>query len=484
MNRSLLLFWTASAAIFGFIFGNEADEIFLTDLAILLAALVVILAGQTALILAAVFVFRRLGREKLGEFIARLMMVGLLMANAYYTTFMNFDSSAAVQVVLAVVVGALFIPPIVLGRWRGFALFMTCAYFVMSLGLYGYTRATMQAPQPAAGTDVRIASDRNVYLIGHESLNSPKAFRELHGLTDLPHVDYLEANGFRVLDSAYSAAPTTVQNFSRIFEFGRELTNDEGNRRVAFTSRNSAFTLFQESGYKIQFMYASTHFGVNPMIVDYTFPESGFYQCQFVPHEFFYILCREPVRDAINRYIFGVTPMGLDVIERRARAAARSKEPWFTFYHHSFPFHTAMTHSYKDAEATKAFQERLKEALPKVRRDNFEGTIGTILREDPNAVILAVGDHGASITRGADLDTPNPVYTNRQLLEDRFGVLLAVYPKDFCQNRIFEGSTTTYLLENVAKCLDGDDAPTAEEIKRSKTFHWKRRRNLDDYAGG
>jgi hypothetical protein len=70
-----------------------------------------------------------------------------------------------------------------------------------------------------------------------------------------------------------------------------------------------------------------------------------------------------------------------------------------------------------------------------------------------------------------DLDSPNKNVSKAQLLEDRFGVLLAVYPANFCTHRIFEGSSTLTLSYSVVECLNGDDNPSRQDIKRSRTFY-------------
>jgi len=67
----------------------------------------------------------------------------------------------------------------------------------------------MSSASVARDGALKVNSTRNVYLIGNESLHSPKAFRELYGINDLPHVDYLRANGFRVLDHSRSADAVT-----------------------------------------------------------------------------------------------------------------------------------------------------------------------------------------------------------------------------------------------------------------------------------
>jgi len=482
MKRIVFLFLAASAAAFAFLFGNEADEINPADLAILATALIAILALQTVLLLLVFRGFRTLGRERLGLTVSKYASAALFACNAFHTAFITFDAAPHGQMLMALAAAGLLLTALLVQKWQSFALFMMTAYFVMSLGLYGYTRLAMRPTAEAGQAPMKISSSRNVYLIGSESLHSAKAFRDLYGARDLPHEDYLRSSGFRVLDRAYSADYTTLRNYARLFDFERDVSDDDIMAKVPFNRGNSTFRMFDDSGYRTQFIYKTTYFGLNPDLVDYAFPKAAFYQCEFVPEEFFYFLCRKPVRKAINERLFGARPLTPDIIRGRLEAAQVGK-PWFTFVHLSHPFHTPVNHTYEDTKAVEAFKLRLREALPGIAEKNFAATVGTIVKRDPGAVIIAIGDHGASLTRGADLETPVDQFTQSEILEDRLGVMVAVYPRDFCANRIFEGSTTTYLMESVAKCLNGDDAPTAQDKTRSRIFFWDGKRNLDQYAG-
>jgi hypothetical protein len=119
-----------------------------------------------------------------------------------------------------------------------------------------------------------------------------------------------------------------------------------------------------------------------------------------------------------------------------------------------------------------AFRERVRSGARHILERGMEQLVSTILAEDPGAVIILFGDHGAASTRHADIDDPPPALTAAQILEDRHGVMLAVYPRDFCTNRIFEGSTTLKLVDSIIRCLNGDDSPSARELARLRTFYW------------
>lgn len=484
MRRIITILALGSLAAFAFIFGNEADDIYLADLLLLLALLVLILLVQAG----ALALFHSLVQRGRGEETAltltRIAAAILLAANSYYVAFITFDARLSVRWLLALAFGTVMFIVLFRRRWQPPVIFIAAAYIALSFGLYGYTRFMMASDAKPADTGLRVRSSRNVYLIGNESLSSPKAFREIYGVSALPHVDWLKSHGFRVLDSAYSADLATIRSWSRILGFGNEISEDDIHHKVGFNAKNTTFGLFSRSGYRTQFIYKDKYFGFHKDSADFVFPDSGFGQCAFLPPRFFYVLCNKRIVKWVNRHIYRATPLSPDVLKQRISLAAADARPWLTVYHHAFPFHSAYD-SY-DPAAVQAFKSRVVAALPEVRRQNFETIIAHILTTDPGAVIVTFGDHGAGALSPrfshVDMDVVDKNVTRAQVLEDRFGVLLAVYPADFCTHRIFEGSSTLNLAYSVVKCLNGDDDPSPRDIERSRTFYpGSKKDNLANY---
>ena len=100
---------------------------------------------------------------------------------------------------------------------------------------------------------------------------------------------------------------------------------------------------------------------------------------------------------------------------------------------------------------------------------HYREIVSAIKESDPNAVIVTFGDHGMWLTRGMSTAKSNSVFSTEDYIEDRYGALIGVYPADFCQKRIFEGSTTGIIVKSVIECLNGNDEPTADDLKRSRS---------------
>jgi hypothetical protein len=473
LPRIITLLALGSVAAFAFIYGNEADDIYPADFALFLVVLALILLVQAG----ALAVFYRLVRRVRGEAtaltLAKIATAVLLAANSYVMAFITFDASLVVRRLLAIAFGIVMLAVLMRRRWQPPVIFVATAYILLSLGLYGYTRLMMGSNSTPKDIGLRVHSLRNVYLIGNESLSSPKAFRDIYGVSELPHVEWLRSHGFRVLDHAYSADLATIRSWSRILGFGNELNEDDIRQKIGFNAKNTTFGLFSRSGYRTQFIYKDKYFGFHKDSADFIFPDRGFGQCAFLPMRYFYFLCDKSVVRWINQYVYGATPISPDVVKNRISIAAADTRPWLTVYHHPYPFHSA--YDSFDMAAVQAFKARVISALPEVRRQNFETIIGHIRATDPDAVIVTFGDHGPGAWSPrfshVELDAPNEHLTKSQIIEDRFGVLLAVYPANFCTHRIFEGSSTLYLAYSVVKCLNGDDNPSPKDIERSRTFY-------------
>lgn len=471
MKQAIAVLVAISCAAFAFIFGNEADELSVIDLGIMFVTLALILGLQVILLAGIHRLFRMMRAADGGELAAKLAAAALAGSNAYFLAFITFQVVFEMKVALSVAVAIAALGVLLVRRWQGFALFVLSAYFTLSLGLYAYTRFAMTGDD-VAQAPITVRSARNVYFIGNESLPSPRAYREIYGVTELPHVNFLRSRGFRVLDQAYSADYSTLQNYARVLDFGNDLSRREIWRRAPFRSANSTFSSFSSSGYQTQFLYHVTYFGLDPDLVDYTYPEISFAHCEFSPQSFFYVLCRDEVHSNINRILFDVD-FDIEIALDRIRAAASADEPWITFYHHNYPFHSEAIHSFDDAAELASFRDEIRASTHQILSRGMEAVVSTIQQEDPDAVIILFGDHGAVSSRGSDLDAPQTPFSSAEIFQDRYGVMLAVYPQDFCTNRIGEGSTTLHLVENVIECLNGDDTPTPVETVEGRTFYWE-----------
>ena len=478
-----------SAALFAWLLGGQADEITFRDLEVFTVALAVILTLQVLLLyllnkLVGIFAPRR------KEWVLFVAATVLLASNAYFLAFYPMEQTTAFRIACAVVAGAAFLILMVFPKTRRVLMIFAGIMLAMSMIQYGYTRATFGEKDVTAETvSLPIKSKRNVYIIGTESLQSPNAYRENYGIENAEnaeHVKVLQDAGFRVLN-AFSADRQTLRSHGGIAEFVRPLGQTDLGFRGAFMNDNSTFRSFRDSGYGIQFIYNTNYFTVNRNHVDYVFPPVSFEACENMEDWFFYGLCHKSVVKYINRRLLKLPNISVQdnikKLRERAEFAATSSRPWLTWTHVHFPHHTWHYYKYPDPQYMAQFKWRVRDDLPEVA-ENMRNAPAYIAAKDPGAVIAVFGDHGTHLFRGITKDqvfTSKPLVPLDKVLLDQNGVMLAIYPADFCTNRISEGFSTKALIENIIACLNGDDSPTEEERKRARTIRFlDEERNLDE----
>ena len=120
-----------------------------------------------------------------------------------------------------------------------------------------------------------------------------------------------------------------------------------------------------------------------------------------------------------------------------------------------------------DSEYVANFKRRVHEALP-IIAENMRRTAAYIVVKDPDVVVIVMGDHGTHLFRvdwelvREQMYSSVPPLPLKTVLEDRHGVMFAVYPASFCNNRMSAPFSTRFLIENLIACLNGDDSPTDE----------------------
>jgi hypothetical protein len=470
MAKRLLLLIGISLAIAAWPIADSAEEIAPFDLVIMFVAFAAVLAVQCA----ALLIIKRFASERLTDILVTLFVA----ANAYHFALLTLEASTPSRLFFAALTGGVAWLLLNVAVPSAMPLLFALVFTSLSLGRYAYGRASLadETQAPAfTPLSIPVKSDRNVYLISMESLHSPSAMRELYGIEAPPHVEYLKAEGFRVLDRAYSVDTSTRRSYKRLLEFSKPLDKFSTLAHV-FRTGNSTLASFKEGGYRVQFIYINNYMNWNPKLLDHLYPRVGFYVCDNVPNNFFYFICRQSARTLINKHFFGVkhaitVPEEIAHLKERIATINADDERWLTISHIAFPMHTKMTHNYKNTSEVDEFRELYRSFMPQVA-ENYREIISTIKRHDPRAVIVTFGDHGAWLTRGMKLKTATAPFDAEDYVQDLYGVMLAVYPQDFCRNRIFDGSTTSFMIRSLIECLNGNDNPMPEDLERNRSVYY------------
>ncbi len=125
------------------------------------------------------------------------------------------------------------------------------------------------------------------------------------------------------------------------------------------------------------------------------------------------------------------------------------------------PGHTPKIFSYGDSRDRERFLEtyerKFNEAATYLRQ-----IIEHVRANDPDSILFVFGDHGAWLSRGVDVEDA-PVF----LLQDQFGILGGVYPRDRCAAEFDEAERKDYVtsldvVHAIIECLSGGQSPLLE----------------------
>ena len=135
--------------------------------------------------------------------------------------------------------------------------------------------------------------------------------------------------------------------------------------------------------------------------------------------------------------------------------------PQFVMAHLYLPGHTPMIFDYGNQEDRErfvsVFEERFNEAAIPL------GQIVEHLRtNDPDSILFVFGDHGAWLSRGLEVED-DPAF----VLQDRFGILGGVYPRDRCAPQFDKAERKGYVtsldvVHAIIQCLSDGQSPLLE----------------------
>lgn len=446
---------------------ESSEAIGASDVGLVAAVLAVVLGIEVLVVWAATLFAARYRRARalprlllasalflnVGSFLAPLVnvaltyiLVGLAVLAVAFQALATWGAARRAMVVFAVILAAI------------------------SLGKAGYRQlvARPEAPVDAPSKTARAKPLHNVYVLGFDALGSVEGLRQFFGASSHPTAELLEGLGFRIWNLP-SAGDDTLRTYGRMMSFGQDF-----NHLVARTFFNGLrpvplYQRLRHDGFRIQFIYATEYFGIDAGRLDYFYPDlSSPLLCEFVDRRYGVFACREWFRALLERWfaIKVVARVGAEheyeaEFERiRARFLAAAKEAperWFSVAHFWFPGHSALTLSYDDAEAVEAYRRSYVAMLPQV--DAYvRRIVDDIRRNDPAPVIVIFGDHGALVTRGARAGAAfrGSTLTDADLLLDRRGALLAIYPASFCSAPLSRRNDASMVLLDILDCLSAE----------------------------
>ena len=298
-----------------------------------------------------------------------------------------------------------------------------------------------------------------IYLIGFDALISKAAFDHFLGLPGEPVWNAtLKDLGFNVIADAIAAGNATRPSFHNLLNLGNGVDVENPGKFFSRIELNPAYKVFDEAGYQVQFLSSTSYFGAGiGKSIAHFYPSSLSGFCDFIPQSFGILMCRRPVRKFL-RNLMGefAEPNALEQHFLERIEITKHQPNWITVAYLLSPGHTPSYGEYRfdDVVAKQKyisnFQVKSIEASAKINK-----IVSSILYSQPEAIIIVFGDHGAWMTRGAELG--KSPYTKEEIDLDQLGITFAAYPSDFCSKHFKKGYRVEKLVPNLMDCLSADN---------------------------
>ncbi|MDE0039771.1 MAG: hypothetical protein OXU77_19775 [Gammaproteobacteria bacterium] len=297
----------------------------------------------------------------------------------------------------------------------------------------------------------------NLYFVGFDSI-TPEAVMGKHmgiDTTDFHRLMHSEMRRFRNL---FANAVPTKHSLNTMMALDQDIYLEEY-ESVGWPSYfaghdlSPLIWLLGQNGYRTTSIYENTYFGHanGPHIDSYSVHQKS-------------ALC-SLLDEGIRLLAFGgycwnwqsERLTAADFLVRRLSDVDRST-PQFVVAHLNLPGHTPKVFDYESQEDRKRFVSIFEDRFNRAAIV-LEQIIEHLSTNDPNSILFVFGDHGAWLSRGYDFED-DPAF----VLQDRFGILGGVYPRDRCAQQFDEAEQKGYVtsldvVHAIFRCLSDGQSP-------------------------
>lgn len=264
----------------------------------------------------------------------------------------------------------------------------------------------------------KIIHKKNIYLLVYESYPNLETLYH-YGYDNSEQISFLEKNGFKVYHGSYSIASASLTSTSRILEIDNELLH-----RARYYVSGNAFVpkVLKNNGYKNIGLFKSSYFLDEASSIEW----NEYYPKENLSKIGGRTLTKSIFQGAFKFDIFDEFTNYEDYLQLKEKYLSSIRKNTFFFTHNSYPGHSGNSGVCDSNEKNKYFSG-MKKANTEMQND-----VMNILKNDQNAIIVLLGDHGPYLTKNCKELRDVDVSTIDQYdIQDRYGAFLSIYwPKD------------------------------------------------------
>ena len=367
---------------------------------------------------------------------------------------------------LALYVLSRFVHP---SRWGGLALLAAASFLAMLILVLGFKFGEGGSGYYADGWEdhpnlrsVAFKETPNVYFVGFDSITPEAVMSKYMGIetTDFHRLMENEMRRFRNLFA--NAVPTRF-SFNTMMALDQDIYLE--NRKAAglpnyFAGHDLSplVWLLRQNGYETTSIYQDTYFGrtrglgigkyaVNKRRALCSLLDGGIRAWAFWGY------CWNWEGESEH------LPAGDFLVQQLTSVEKGS--PQFVIAHLYLPGHTPKIFNYENRGDRERFLASYEKNFNRAAT-YLKQIIDHVRANDPNAILFVFGDHGALLSNGMDLED-DPAF----FLQDRFGILGGMYPRDRCAPELDEAESKGYMtsldvVHAILACLSGGQSPLIE----------------------
>lgn len=413
----------------------------------------------------------------------------VLSATGFYVLYFLLDASFGKTDLIRYGFIALALLATALIRKKGFY-FVNIALLLMTIMAFAeltYSLSTKSISGNVMGKNIDKAHDSsikfitkpNIYLVHLESYHSPTAMKYLYNFDNNEFVTNLTNLGFFVSQNNFSNYDGTLSSTASIFlqqhdyyKLANGLNDAVGVRdMVGGRLYNPVLAVLKNNGYKLEFIHYDSYNFFGSDYLDYQYPPNNI-------HDAFLVFQNTQI-NMWRAKIFRMRKPQRRVAELRSEDKDNFKQilwnvldtkrqentPYFYYIKFSGAEHTPSDNTYNWTNSEGKWLAKYRKIVTDNNPEMLE-MVNKIIKNDPTAIIIMYGDHGATRYRSILLGEKKPVDAN-QLIYDRrkitgydlaldmFGVFVAVrYPGG--DNKMLDGETHVNLFRIIFSALTGD----------------------------
>lgn len=319
----------------------------------------------------------------------------------------------------------------------------------------------------------------NVYLISFDALVPEAITKKFIGIDSLSYMPVLRRHDLHILKNAFCERVPTQPCFNAFAAM--DLAYYDGLKRpfrfmlATGEITNPLYELFRANGYKIRFVYESSYFGppTRANLDRYEIANQAGV-CIHVDNPYSFMgYCTEAM-SALRNTLLGHRSFNYpEFLFDRIRAGAAEPGPWLTLAYIRQPGHTPKHYTPSNPAEVEEFKKSFLERVD-IAAQHMEDLIRSVKESDPNSILIIFGDHGAYMTReepGDNKQLQSDSEARRNMIQDRHGVVAAIYPKEFCSSEFREPYGVVRLGRTLSKCLSGGKDPLPESYQPDDGFY-------------